>query len=87
MELGNRLITTCLIHDTDDETCGEELLIPQISFSYILHFGHTLLQQQYPFTPGYATTFNSCQGLNLDAVRVDTTYPVFAHSQLYKAIS
>jgi hypothetical protein len=86
-ELGNRLITVRLIRDTDDGTYGEELLIPRISFTYILHSGHTLLWQQYPFTPRYATTFNSCQGLNLDAVGVDLTYPVFVHGQLYTALS
>ena len=38
-------------------------------------------------TLGYATTFNSCQGLNIDRVGVDLTYPVFSHGQLYTALS
>jgi len=88
-ELGNRLITVRLIRNRDGEpdTYGEELLIPRISFSHTLQSGHTLLRRQYPFAPGYATTFNSCQGLNLDAVGADLTYPVFSHGQLYTAVS
>lgn len=66
---------------------NEDILIPRISFTHTLSSGHTLLQQQYPFVPGYMTTFNSCQGLHLDAVSVDVTYPVFSHSQLYTAFS
>jgi hypothetical protein len=65
----------------------KDILLPQISFTCILPSGHTLLRRQFPLTLGYATTFNSCQGLNLNHVGVDITYPVFSHSQLYTALS
>jgi ATP-dependent DNA helicase PIF1 len=88
-EMGNRLITVRLIHRQGSTLHADEedILIPRISFSYILPSGHTLLRRQFPLTLGYATTFNSCQGLNLDRVGVDLTYPVFSHGQLYTALS
>ena len=88
-DIGNQLITICLIHNqvgilyVDDE----DILIPRISFTSVLPSGHTLLHHQFPLTLGYATTFNSCQGLNLNRVGVDLMYPVFSHGQLYTALS
>jgi hypothetical protein len=38
-----------------------------------LQSGHTLMQKQFPLTPTHATNFNSCQGLTLDCVGVDST--------------
>ena len=35
----------------------------------------------------YATTFNSCQGLTFDKVVIDGRCDVFAHGQLYTALS
>jgi hypothetical protein len=86
-KLNNHLITAHLIQDIDKQTYSKELLISRIFFSYTFSSSHTLLQRQYPFTPGYATTFNSCQSLNLDAVIViNLTYPVFLHRELYTAL-
>ena len=48
---------------------------------------HTLLWQQFPLAPAYATTFNGCQGLTLDKVGVDLETNVFSHGQLYTALS
>ncbi|KIN94374.1 hypothetical protein M404DRAFT_55099, partial [Pisolithus tinctorius Marx 270] len=42
---------------------------------------------QFPLAPAYATTFNCCQGLTLDAVGINLTRPVFSHGQLYTALS
>src|SRR5882762_7883199 len=88
-EVGNRLITVRLVKIREGilHTEDDDILIPCISFTYVLPSGHTLLRQQFPLAPGYATTFNSCQGLNLDAVGVDVTVPVFSHGQLYTALS
>jgi hypothetical protein len=47
----------------------------------------TIVRRQFPLRPAYATTFNSCQGLTLDRVVVDLRSPVFAHGQLYTALS
>jgi hypothetical protein len=47
----------------------------------------TILWRQLPLRLAYATTFNSCQGLTLDRAIVDLTSPVFAHGQLYAALT
>ena len=72
---------------SNSEEEEEDILIPRISFLHQLPSGHTLLCRQFPLTPAYATTFNSCQGLTLDIVGVDLTRPVFSHGQLYTALS
>ena len=73
---------------TKDGPIPEEILLPQINFTYsIPSSGFTLCRKQFPLAPAYATTFNSCQGLTLDKVGVDLTNPVFSHGQLYTALS
>jgi ATP-dependent DNA helicase PIF1 len=66
---------------------NEELLIPRITFTFNLMSGHTLLRRQFPLALAYASTFNSCQGLTLDAIGCDLTTPAFSHGQLYTALS
>ena len=66
---------------------GEPVLIPRISFIHTLPSGHTLLRRQFPLAAAYTTTFHSCQGLTLDRVGIDLTCPLFAHGQLYTAVS
>ncbi|CAG8788940.1 16845_t:CDS:2, partial [Cetraspora pellucida] len=45
------------------------------------------LKLKFPLRLAYATTFNSCQGLTLDRVVIDLQTHVFAHGQLYTALS
>ncbi|KAJ3714815.1 hypothetical protein C8R42DRAFT_698557 [Lentinula raphanica] len=87
--LGQRVITVRLIPNSNipQSLCNDDILIPRISFSHVLHSGHTLLRQQFPLAPAYATTFNSCQGLTLDVIGVDLSVNVFSHGQLYTALS
>jgi len=47
----------------------------------------TILRRQLPLRLAYATTFNSCQGLTLDRAVLDLRSPVFAHGQLYTALT
>ncbi|KIO10910.1 hypothetical protein M404DRAFT_128759 [Pisolithus tinctorius Marx 270] len=56
-------------------------------FTSSLHSRHTLHHHQFPLAPAYATTFNSCRGLMLDAMGVDLMRPVFSHGQLYTVLS
>lgn len=88
-DIGHRLITVRLLkeHNGITEIDEEDILIPRITFTYVLPSGHTLLRRQFPLAPAYATTFNSCQGLTLDIVGIDLTRPVFSHGQLYTALS
>lgn len=54
---------------------------------YVLPSVHTPLRHQVTLTLSYATTFNSCQGLNPNRVAINLTNPAFFHSQLYTALS
>ncbi|KAF8235284.1 hypothetical protein L208DRAFT_1257646, partial [Tricholoma matsutake] len=42
---------------------------------------------QYPLWLAYATTFNGCSGLTLNKSIIDLQTEVFAHGQLYTALS
>ena len=67
---------------------GSTHLIPQIFFDFRLPYvSYTIRQKQFPLCLAYATTFNSCQGLTFDKVVIDGRCDVFAHGQLYTALS
>ena len=84
--LGNSVVCVQLI--TKNGPLEEDIILPRINFTYeIPNTGFTLCRRQFPLTPAYATTFNSCQGLTLDKVGIDLTSPVFSHGQLYTALS
>ncbi|KAI6015369.1 hypothetical protein F5J12DRAFT_904593 [Pisolithus orientalis] len=85
---GHHLITLCIIlDDVLSQHASDDILIPCIMFTSTLHSSHTLLCCQFPLAPAYATTFNSCQGLTLDAMGIDLMRPVFSHGQLYTVLS
>ncbi|KDQ54266.1 hypothetical protein JAAARDRAFT_135755 [Jaapia argillacea MUCL 33604] len=52
-----------------------------------LHSSWTVNRQQYPLRLAYASTFNGCQGLTLERTVLDVRTDVFAHGQLYTAVS
>jgi len=89
IDVGARLITVRILRELANGTSvdADDILIPRISFTHTLRSGHTLLRRQFPLSPAYATTFNSCQGLTLDRIGIDLTTPVFSHGQLYTAMS
>ena len=47
----------------------------------------TVLRRQFPLRLAYATTLNSSQGLTLDQAVLDLQQRVFAHRQLYTALT
>ena len=62
--------------------------LPQINFEFQLsHCPWTVQCRQFPLRLAYATTFNSSQDLTLDKTVLDLRIPVFAHGQLYTALS
>ncbi|KAK4700477.1 ATP-dependent DNA helicase PIF1, partial [Phenoliferia sp. Uapishka_3] len=62
--------------------------IPRIHFEFKPRFSSfTVIRSQIPLRLAYATTFNSCQGQTLAKVALDQRTEVFAHGQLYTAIS
>lgn len=63
-------------------------LLSRIVFEFVpFRTSWTVQRLQYPLRLAYATTFNSCQGLTLDQVVYDLRCPVFAHGQLYTALT
>lgn len=62
--------------------------IPRIRFDFSPSgCSWTAQRLQFPLRLAYATTFNSCQGLTLDRTVLDLRTDVFAHGQLYTALS
>jgi len=62
--------------------------LPRINFEFQPNYcPWTVQRRQFPLRLAYATTFNSCQGLTLDKTVLDLRMPVFAHGQLYTALS
>ena len=89
--VGVRIVTVRTVRENENtdyiESSDDDILIPRISFTHTLSSGYTFLRRQFPLAAAYCTTFNSCQGLNLDYVGVDLTRPIFSHGQLYTALS
>lgn len=67
---------------------SESHCIPHIRFEFVPRRSSWTVQQlQYPLRLAYATTYNGCAGLTLDRTVVDAQDEVFAHGQLYTALS
>jgi hypothetical protein len=88
-EVGTRIITVRVIPNRSLQTQpdSEEFILPRIPFTHQLPSGHTLSRRQFPLAPAYATTIEDCQVYDLDRVAIDLTQPVYAHGQLYTALS
>ena len=66
----------------------EKFRVPRIPFQWRKgRLGMTLQRMQFPLAVAYATTFNKSQGKTLQRAVVDVRSPVFAHGQLYVALS
>lgn len=59
--------------------CKLTVEVPQLLFK--------LTRQQYPLQLAYAMSINKAQGQSLSHIGVDLRAQVFAHSQLYVALS
>ena len=67
---------------------GRTLCIPRINFQFQpLFTPWTVARTQFPLRLAYSTTFTSSQGLTFNRVVVDLRTSVFAHGQLYTALS
>jgi hypothetical protein len=67
---------------------GDIHCIPRIRFPFQPHHSSwTVHRLQIPLRLAYSCTFNGCVGLTLDKAVVDVREPVFAHGQLYTALS
>ena len=63
--------------------------LPRIRFKFRLSYGLSfeMMRIQFPLRRAYAMTFNKCQGQTLRKTLLDVREPVFAHGQLYVAMS
>jgi PIF1-like helicase len=83
LEFKSNSIKVCLLNEP-----AVHFWLPRITFEFQPErCPWTIIRRQFPLRPAYATTFNSCQGLTLDRVVIDLRTPVFAHGQLYTALS
>lgn len=81
-------VEVSLIREVNDLTSLENYCLPRINFEFRPpNTNFTVCRKQFPLRLAYATTFNSCQGMTLDKVVVDLRTEVFAHGQLYTALS
>jgi hypothetical protein len=86
-DLHRRFIQVQVI-DNRTNTLGDVHCIPRIRFQFNPAYSSWTVQRvQFPLRLAYACTFNSCVGLTLDKTVVDQRTPVFAHGQLYTALS
>jgi hypothetical protein len=86
-QLHRRFVEVQVI-DNRTNSWGACHCIPRILFEFTpSHASWTVQRLQLPLRVAYACTFNSCVGLTLDKTVVDLRTPVFAHGQLYTALS
>jgi hypothetical protein len=82
-----RFVQVCVINNRTG-VLSESHCIPRIRFEFHpYHASWTICRLQYPLCLAYATTFNRCVGLTLDQTVLDLRHDVFAHGQLYTALS
>ncbi|POS81626.1 hypothetical protein EPUL_006455 [Erysiphe pulchra] len=92
---GTRLIITRLynrcvkvkIISQDPRFNGNEHFISRISLTTDKKLPFPMVRKQIPLRPCFSMTINKSQGQTLKIVGVDLTTPVFAHGQLYVALS
>ena len=68
---------------------NEEFLFSKIAFQFQSQLNHeqNMRRVQYPFRLAFAMTINKSQGQTFDRIGLLLNKPVFAHGQLYVAIS
>jgi hypothetical protein len=87
VHMSNCLLNIQLL--TGDHT-GESTLISRITLSPLLtglNFAIKLNRRQFPIQLTFAMTINKAQGQSIKHIGIDLCKPVFAHGQLYVALS
>jgi hypothetical protein len=86
-QLHRRFVMVQVINNNTTQL-GEVHCIPRIRFEFNpTRACWTIYRLQFPLRLAYACTFNGCVGLTLDKSVIDLRTPVFAHGQLYTALS
>ncbi len=87
IRLSSRVLEVRLLGGDHD---GETALIPRITLSPSVtgfDFAIKLKRRQYPIQLAFAMTINKSQGQTISRVGIDLRKPIFAHGQLYVALS
>lgn len=65
---------------------GKVAIIPRVTTTIYVN-SLKVLRRQFPLKLGYAITVHAAQGMTLSRVVFNTRAPVFAHGQMYVALS
>jgi len=60
--------------------------LPKLDQEFIFN-GRFIVRRQFPIIPSWAVTIHKCQGMTLDSARMDISKKIFAHGQMYVALS
>jgi hypothetical protein len=86
-DVHRRFIQVQLI-DHHSNSLSEIHCLPRIRFEFCPPYTSWTIQRvQFPLRLAYACTFHGCVGLTLDRTVLDLRTQVFAHGQLYTALS
>jgi len=66
---------------------GNIVLLPRITLVDNTSFGYDLHRHQFPIKLSFSMTINKSQGQTFEMIGLDLTHEVFAHGQLYVALS
>ena len=87
LQMGDRILEVCLMGGDHD---GEIALIPQLAVILTENIKDLMFQfkrRQFPLQLAFALTINKAQGQLVWYIGLDLRNPVFAHDQLYVALS
>ena len=85
MEMGKNLITARILTGNNE---GSIATIPRINLQpNQSKFSFKMIRSQFPIMPAFAMTINKSQGQSFSKVSISLTNSVFAHGQLYVALS
>jgi ATP-dependent exoDNAse (exonuclease V) alpha subunit len=87
LRMSHRILQLQLIGGDHD---GESVLLPRVTLSpssTTLDFSIKLKRRQFPVQLAFAMTIHKSQGQSLTHVGIDLRKPIFAHGQLYVALS
>ncbi|PIC23968.1 hypothetical protein B9Z55_017477 [Caenorhabditis nigoni] len=83
-EMGERVLRCAFISGPNE---GGDVLIPRIKLSFDSGIPFVLQRRQFPVRPAFAMTINKAQGQTFDRIGLLLDAQIFAHGQLYVALT
>ena len=90
LDCSNPFVLKCQLISHKPLAGGEQPIIfylPRIQTTPSEQYPFRFVRKQFPILPAFAMTINKSQGGTFDKVGIDLSSPVFAHGQLYVALS